>query len=89
MVGVVSTQGAGLTQRLATSAPGVIENRSVVRTERVSLWVWLGRSLVHWSLSYNYVTMSGKGGIPCKTFIQVVSNCKYRGQLGQIAGKYT
>ena len=35
MVGVTSTQGAGLTQRLATAAPGVMENRSVVRTERI------------------------------------------------------
>ena len=35
MVGVASTQGAELTLRLATSAPGVVENRSVVHTERI------------------------------------------------------
>ena len=35
MMGVASTQGAGLTQRLAISAPAVMENRSVVHTERI------------------------------------------------------
>ena len=64
---MASTQGVGLTQQLAISAPGVMENKVLYALRRlVSLGVWLGEEFSSLelgeefnSLSYNYVTMSG------------------------------